>query len=898
MKLSCLTRFALPALLALPAQAAATAPYSAAFYYGSQNPREFYAYDWLITDPGNSLPPAGAPAAVKNIAYISFGETERGEAGISGQWLLGDNKDWGTKAADLRQPAYQAHLLARLEVLSKAYSGFFIDTLDSYQLALSTAAWADYEEKAAAFLDAIKKKYPDKILIANRGFEIIDRTAKGTLDAVAAESLFNGLDTRTMTYKAMPEKDTAWLKAKLGQYAARGLPVIVIDYLPPAQKNFGRELAGKIRALGFIPFITDATLGQYGLSDISPVEREILFIAGENNDIFFSPLHQLAQLPVEYLGFDAKLLKESEIYALAKDYRPQGIVVWLEDSLAKEPARFRSWIKSRIKDGVKVVFINSFGFEPNPENLKELGLNVEDNLAKYGAPVTIQGKAAFADFETPAYPDYDSFLLKTEATPLVTARNARGQVFNPAALTPWGGYALYSSLARDINGETLWELNPFEFFKRTLRLPDLPAPDLTTENGRRIFFSQIDGDGFIEPCERQNKKIAAEALLEEVFSKYDLPFSASVIEGEISGHGAYPQQAARYEAAARNIFKLPNIEAASHSFSHPFYWGVKTDVSLYKDHNLPIKGYNFDPAREIYGSRDYIDTLLPAGKKVKTFFWTGNCLPDERQIALVKKAGLFNLNGGGATLTSSNPWLARVPPAFISRHAETQVYAPMQNENVYNEGWHFPFYRYIQVLETLKLTDTPRRLKPVDIYFHYFSGSKLASLNAVKRVLDAAQGMKTAQLFAGEYAARALDFKTTYLALAPDGGWLVKNNGQLRTLRAENQGGLPDLARSKGLAGFKKENGYTYLHLDGSGDYRLYFNGRGAALPYIQESSAIINKFERDRQSFTAALTARGRGEVVIGNAPGCRIKLNGALTSNPVKITRSGDYAITCECK
>ncbi len=895
MRLSCFLKFVLPALLAAPLEAA---PHSVAFYYGAQEPDAFYSYDWLVTDPANAPRLSGAPSSLKKIAYLSFGEIAGDGASANKNWLLGENKDWNTYAADLRSPGWRARLLSEIEKSSAGYAGYFIDTLDSYQLALSTADWPAYESAAAAFLDGIKAEYPGKILIANRGFEIVDRTARGTIDAVAAESLFSGIDSKTMGYKAVPGKDSDWLKARLSGYVARGIPAIAIDYLPSSEKDAAPALAARIRAAGFIPFVTDITLSEYGVSDLRPVEREVLLVSGGDADIFFSPLHQLAQMPLEYLGLDVRILKEKEIYGLPAGYRPRGIVVWLESSLAREPERFREWITGRLKEGTKVVFINSFGFEPDQDSLKPLGLAAEDNASKYGDPVTILEKDPVADFETKTRPDYDSFLISAEGHPVVTARNSAGQVFTPAAFTAWGGYAFYNSLTRDINGETLWSLNPFEFFKKALQLPDIPAPDMTTENGRRIFFSHIDGDGFIEPCDRRNGRIAAEELRDEVLSRYDLPFSASVIEGEISGHGAYPEGAGRYEAAAVSIFRLPNVEAASHSFSHPFYWGIKTDVSLYKDHNLPIKGYVFDPRREIFGSRDYINSLLPEGKSVKTFFWTGNCLPAESTIRLVKEAGLLNLNGGGATITDSQPWLSRVMPAFLDRHGAAQVYAPMENDNVYNEGWHFPFYRFIQVLQTLELTEKPRRLKPVDIYFHYFSASKQASLSALRRVFDQVLGLKTAQMFASEYVRRALDFKTTYISGAADGSWTIKNNGALRTLRTANALGKPDLRRSRGVAGFKREKDRTYIHLDGSGDYRLYFTSGDPHIPYIAESSALIESFARRGRGFAARLTARGPGGIVVNAARGCRIMLDGKAAPDEILLRKSGEYGLVCECK
>ena len=33
-------------------------------------------------------------------------------------------------------------------------------------------------------------------------------------------------------------------------------------------------------------------------------------------------------------------------------------------------------------------------------------------------------------------------------------------------------------------------INPFAFFEKALQLPHIPAPEVTTENGRRLFFIQ------------------------------------------------------------------------------------------------------------------------------------------------------------------------------------------------------------------------------------------------------------------------------------------------------------------------------------------------------------------------------------------------------------------------
>ncbi|MGC6595324.1 hypothetical protein ACP0GC_25365, partial [Escherichia coli] len=56
------------------------------------------------------------------------------------------------------------------------------------------------------------------------------------------------------------------------------------------------------------------------------------------------------------------------------------------------------------------------------------------------------------------------------------------------------------------------------------------------------------------------------------WDRYRFPVTVSVVEGELSPQGVYPQLSAQTTALARKMFTLPYVEPASHSFSHPFNW--------------------------------------------------------------------------------------------------------------------------------------------------------------------------------------------------------------------------------------------------------------------------------------------------------------------------------------
>ncbi len=902
MRHSCFLKAALLLSCALPACAG---PDSAAFFYGRNVPKSLLSAEWLVVDLRNLADTPPREKGRKLICYASAGEFRPEDVkGVPGAetWALGANSAWKTRIGDLRSPSYREYLRnSVIAPLKNACDGFFIDTLDSYSTALPAEEHGAYIAAAAAFLGDIKRDNPDKLLVLNRGFELLPLLGPGVADAVAAESLYRGFDPVTRKYRSMSNDESSWLEAKLSSVAASGIPVIVIDYLPPADRAAAQEDAARISAAGFTPYVSDMDLLGEGCTGLIPVKRRVLMVAGNSSDIFFSPLHGMAQLPLEYLGYDPLILTEDQVMQqrpAPEDYA--GVIVWLEYSAASNPEAFRSWVMDGMAKGVKFLFVNSFGFNTSAENLAALGLSAADDVPDAIGKARITAKDPMCSFE--AAPDLvrSGLLLRVSSgTPLITAVTPEGAEFHPAALMPWGGYAFYSSLISNPVGDDLWTIDPFKLLPAALGLRPLPAPDISTENGRRIFFSHIDGDGFIEPAEWDPSKIAAEVIRDDFIKKYPFPFTVSVIEGEISATGAYPAGHKRYERTARSIFALPNVEAASHSYSHPFFWGITANSHLYEKHNLQINDYVLDYRREIFGARDYVNSLLPAGESTRIFHWTGNCLPDAQQIALSREAGLLNINGGGSTAMNFLPWLSRMMPYFIERSGEVQVYAPIQNENVFTEGWKHPFYRFIQVMETIKLTGEPRRLKPINVYFHFFSGSKLSSVNALRKVYDWVSTLKTAPMRTSEWLSRAADFKGTTLAVSQRGSWLVRNAGGLRTLRAPRGFGVPDLSRSKGVAGYKAGTDGLYVHLDGTGSAEIFFSSSPASgYAYLEESSAILSSFKRLGRGFKAGFIAEAPGELSVAGAAACRLRAEGAKRyGNLIKFGK-GTVELSVDCE
>ncbi len=132
---------------------------------------------------------------------------------------------------------------------------------------------------------------------------------------------------------------------------------------------------------------------------------------------------------------------------------------------------------------------------------------------------------------------------------------------------------------------------------------------------------------------------------------------------------------------------------------------------------------------------------------------------------LARKADLYNLNGGETTIRKSHPFISRISPMSRPVGRELQLYAPIMNENVYTNLWRGPYYGFRHVIETFELTDRPRRLKPIDIYYHFYSGEKTASLRALKEVYDWTLEQEILPfLFMSEYAKRVLAYQQATVA--------------------------------------------------------------------------------------------------------------------------------------
>lgn len=870
------------------AQAQATAsvaPHVAtAFFYGERLPQELLAhFDRVVVEPDHvGMVPAPGATRGQLFAYVGVGEVNRSRswrADIPPSLVLGRNDAWASDIVDTRSPEWRSFLLDRVfePLYVRGFRGFFLDALDSFRRTTSDPAEvARHLQGMANIVTALKRRHPDAKVILNRGFALLP-LLNGAVDGLVAESLFQTASPSGQ-YAAVSRGDSEALLTALKDARTRyGLPITVVDYVPPTEPELRRRDALRIWQLGFDPWVATPSLDSVGIGRTEIVPRKVMLLYQTNEETFLG-VHDAAVLVAPVLEFMGYVVDYVDVRKglPAGDLSGQyaGIVSFLPDGVDDARA-YRSWIVGQLDRGIRIAFLEGFGFNPDAGFLARLGLGPATSSAK--GPMRVAKSSAYVGFEAPARPRLHELpsvrVASSRATSQLRIEDAAGAAWDAVVLGTWGGAVLQPYMVEDgIDQERRWILDPFRFLRDALALPPIPAPDVTTESGRRILTAHIDGDAFVSRAERLGSPLAARIILDEVLRKYSIPHTVSIIEGEVGPTGKYSSESPKLEAVARDIFALPNVEIASHTYSHPFEWA---DAEAGKRGPplpfLDIPGYRFDLAREIKGSVAYIDQrLAPPGKHVKVLLWPGDCEPSASAVMMAQRLGLFDVNGGGSTRTFAFPSLTHGTPMGIPRGGGAyQVFAPVENENVYTNEWHGPYYGYRNAIETFELNDSPRRLGIISIYYHFYSGAKTAAMTALGRVYGWALRQETTPLYLSEYAAKVLAFQRASLARRiDDGGWEIADMGELQTLRVDPAWGWPDLERSTGVAGVREVPQGRYVSLAKSeGEYVLYPAQDAPTQTHLESANGRVLRWEPRGREVALRISGHVPLSIVVGGA-------------------------------
>ncbi len=587
-------------------------------------------------------------------------------------------------------------------------------------------------------------------------------------------------------------------------------------------------------------------------------------------------VHIWAQMPLNWLGL---MVEYHDVSGGLPDERVmsryRGIVTWFQTEEMDEPLRYLRWLGAQVRAGRRVLILGHLGALRDPRTLRTLDLSaINQALAPTGLEflgnwtgnqhvIELRGKdPRVMEFERPlppGLPHYQQVVCRrSDSRPyLVLARRDLPDSESHLVVSgPWGGFAAAGYAGFQFPGEAgaQWWINPFVFFRDALGLADWPRPDTTTLCGRRIFYSHIDGDGLRNQSEVRSGASSGQVILDEILARYPYPISVSIVVAEVEPTLLGTPE---FHKLARAIFARPNVEAGSHSYTHPLDWEKQTRTFA-----LPQVPYSVET--ETAGSVRYIEErLLPRGKGVRLFQWSGSTRVTEEALAILARLGVPNINGGDTVRDPEWPSYTRVAPLMRQVGRYWQTYTSASNENLYTKLWTGPFYGFRHVVETFENTERPRRVAPVNVYHHYYSGERIASLAALHHVYEWVRQQPLAPIFTSDYLAIVEGFRTARIARTAE-GWRIWDHGALRTVRFDDTRATVDLTRSSGVLGFVHHQGALYVHLGGPDPSLIVLGDRPSPLPYLAQASHRVTGWVREGGALGFRLTGVGTKTVEI----------------------------------
>jgi len=664
-----------------------------------------------------------------------------------------------------------------------------------------------------------------------------------------------------------------------------------------------------------------------------PVKREILALYDSREEARpdQTRIHRFAEMPLNHLGFVVTYWDVNAALPGPERTEPvRGVITWFRR--APPPSAY-VWGLEQVRGGIAMVVLGDGGVPSDNASLAdanrlfaEIGFGFSGTMVDitYGARILhsdgIIGFERPLDPVLPAFPIVGTFGADVSSHLVLEHREGNLALASSVVLTSSrGGYAASGYFVYEEPGtrRTKWIIDPFAFFQKAFGSEMRPIPDVTTLSGRRIWFSHIDGDGwnnvtYVEDY-RDKPTIAASVVLRELIAPYpDLPVAVGVIGADVDERYGTPEAA---RVAARELFALPQVEVATHTYTHPYQWSffenydraleerlIGPDESEWKavlgdrmrrlarrlfpglarkggetegkfiDEDPPraYSDYPFDLDQEIRGAITAAEELAPEGKYGALYLWSGGAEPFEGAIARTRRLGLRNLNGGDSRFDVDYPSISYLSPISRPAGAERQIYAGNANDYIYTTDGSGREHGFLHLEATVNATETPRRLKPINVYYHMFAGERPASLAAVRHHLDTARQAAVTPIAASHYAAIADGFFSTRMTALDQSSWLIQNRDALQTVRFDDAAGVAvDFTRSVGVLGERRQGSSLYVALDEAHDEAIVAlrptDAAEAAAPHLIDGRWTFRDLRRRECGFTVMAKGYGTGQMTWG---------------------------------
>jgi hypothetical protein len=626
------------------------------------------------------------------------------------------------------------------------------------------------------------------------------------------------------------------------------------------------------------------------LSSLAPaqeVQRYVIaLVPGAKPDIHLeNPVHEILETPINHLGLLVRhhYIQSGPPPADVLD-GACAVLTWFGAD-TKDAAWLWPWLEDEVAPKkLRVIHFGDYGplqkDGPRLERwLARFGLQHQtfQKAGPYGIKVEVRDAKLCALEEDPRLRSVHAGPRSTGKNnrPWITTtdRSDRKSICHPVVTGPWGAVALNPWTVRSggKNQDRRWHLDPFPFFREALGMERVPAPHPAVLNGRRMWFLQVDGDGFESLTSIKSDVYAAQVMKEDVFERYALPYTVSIVCRSLTPDLKIAKPTAAMKLA-REIFRLPNVEPASHGVLHTLEWQqeLKSDSAPKTVMWYPsMKNYQYGQVAEVRDSIRFInERLTDRPNRCFVMLWTGHANPFEDAVQAAYDAGCINLNGGvfrwdpwHDSVGFVSPWSRRVGKAL-------QIYAGAANENDFDGFFDTMPGSFGHIDITIERTGSPRILKPADIYIHFYSAEKRARLLPTHDLIQRwALKEPTAPVFASTYANAVKSAVDTARIIRTEIGWRFEDFGHCRSVRFEHETREIALTQSKGVLGTRRVGHRLWIHL-ARPNAEIVFAVDPPRRPHVEEANCILEDADIGARRIAVTATAHNPRLIVFAGLP------------------------------
>lgn len=718
----------------------------------------------------------------------------------------------GRVRLDATHPNWMALVVYTMvqDAAERGFDGFVLTGLETISQDAERAA-------CLQMLAALDRAYPDKQLIIEGGLDLVPEARRWLEGVLFME-----------TSAPSPQRDQ-----RIREVKRLGVQPLVVECFSGEMSSAQiDDRTHHYRSMGAVPFFTTPELQGRHLGPLQEVSRRILVIhSGPARDTFTA---RVLHGSLEWLGYQVRYAEAGAAEPWGWEKRLlkcKGVI--LDASLTPLPQHQPALLK--LAEGLKARQIPLLVTGAAWGTAKEFAAWAQLlGLRGTGRSLTVEKTATMRTIEASWLQDSGAVRPRTRAfRDLQAPDGARvlcsvqmglgkgGTVFDQAFLCSWGGLWMDALAA-----ETGPQLQPLAFLESWLGSQETtPVADVVTQNGRRLLIPHISSEGFTTTTSLEGLPIAGEVMTKRILSRYSLPFTVALCEGDIRGSnpGLDPRDSLRYESAAKALFSLPQVRAASAGATRPKNWAACE--------NMP---------REIAGSMAYIHRqLLPPGRRIELMLWPDGAIPTPEAVAFSRRMGVENAQ---PVLAKTAPGRTAAPAAATWGHADAlQSLAPSARESGPLNATRF--------ISQMEADGRGRWMQPVHLALNFNDAANEERLWELERLLDwcAAQPLHTMSL--SDHARLVKDAAQTRFFRQGPGHWIIVNAGHARTLRVPVQAGLPDLDRSIGIAGYTVQGKDLYIHTLGRRRTELVLDSEGSpAHLRLVDSSGLVRFLEAGHQ--------------------------------------------------